>query len=711
MTERADGSTARRGGSVRRGADPRLRGAGPGALPRSLPPGAAGHFRLHFLATVATLLRQLEATYAEPGEVLRRYAFLAGYADDLAANAAPFSDARWWREALAAFEAAEPGHLPLRSVARWAGLDAAAQSLLVAIGLAEEDARFGALFEQLQSLPGVHRPTLGLLQLLWRDPADTSRVRPAIERLRAAGLVAVANPEASRAEWALQVPPPLWDALRGDAPEQPAPWLRHRPAPALATEDALVLDAALAETAPRVAALLEAGELQAVVVRGPHHGGRRTLLGAIARRAGRGLLETTGLERRDDERWRLVGPLATALHALPAIVLEPAPGETVALPDLSLGDGGAGLVLDRHGGVAGPAVERAVALRLELPGPAARQRHWEAALASEERGEGLEDAIETLRMSGGNVRRAAALARAAAALAGRRAVTFADVRAACRLLHRQALDALAAPLAADGDLADLAVAADVRDELRAVLRRCRLRERIEASGGAALRGLSAGVRVLLKGPSGTGKTLAARLLAAALYRDLWRVDLSAVVNKYIGETEKNLARTFAAAEELDVVLLFDEGDALLARRTSVQTSNDRYANLETNYLLQRIEAYEGILVVTTNAAGHLDEAFERRMDAVIEFKAPEAAERHAIWQLHLAPGHAVDPVYLREVALRCKLTGGQIRNAVLHATALALEARRPVEAPDLEAALAREYRKAGLPMPARSAAATAAGVR
>src|SRR5262249_43567362 len=143
--------------------------------------------------------------------------------------------------------------------------------------------------------------------------------------------------------------------------------------------------------------------------------------------------------------------------------------------------------------------------------------------------------------------------------------------------------------------------------------------------------LGTGVRALLTGPSGTGKTLAARVLAARLELDLYRLDLATVVNKYIGETEKNLSRVFARAEELDVALLLDEGDALLTQRTDVQTSHDRYANLETNYLLQRLETFEGILIVTTNAADRIDSAFQRRMDVVIEFRAPDAAERLEIW--------------------------------------------------------------------------------
>jgi SpoVK/Ycf46/Vps4 family AAA+-type ATPase len=158
------------------------------------------------------------------------------------------------------------------------------------------------------------------------------------------------------------------------------------------------------------------------------------------------------------------------------------------------------------------------------------------------------------------------------------------------------------------------------------------------------------------------------------------------------------------AEELDVMLLVDEGDALLTQRTSVQTSNDRYANLETNYLLQRLECFEGILIVTTNAGDRIDAAFERRMDVVVEFHQPQAAERWEMWQLHLPSPHAVDPEFLNELATRCTLAGGQIRNAVLHASLLALDAGRVMDTAHVDAAVRREYRKAGAVCPLRPSA-------
>jgi SpoVK/Ycf46/Vps4 family AAA+-type ATPase len=208
------------------------------------------------------------------------------------------------------------------------------------------------------------------------------------------------------------------------------------------------------------------------------------------------------------------------------------------------------------------------------------------------------------------------------------------------------------------------------------------------------------VRALLTGPSGTGKTLAARILAAELGMDLYRVDLAAVINKYIGETEKNLHRVLSTAEDLDVVLLLDEGDALLGSRTEVRSANDRYANLETNYLLQRLESYQGIVLITTNAAENIDTAFQRRMDVAINFTAPQAEERWHIWQLHLPPASAVDAAALERVAARCAMTGGQIRNAAQLATLLALDSPfGVVTEAHLEQAVHSEYRKAGATSP------------
>jgi hypothetical protein len=672
-----------------------------------LPPTPAQHFKLYCFAAVLHLLEQLTPTYGSVEAAVEQFPFLAGYQEELchlACAAGSLADA------IHDWEKTVSGHLPLRALRVAADLDHAALTLLITTGLIEEDARFGLLFESLQGMPGQHRPTVGLLTAWWRDANDCSLVRTTLRRLQELGLVQVINPDAPRVEWVVQPPAALWDALRGEVHESPAAGLRYQaPCQLLAVEQYIVPET-IRHALAAFPALVSTGEVQALIVRGPQHNGRLTALGAVARLLNRGLLDVRGLSRADDGRWQLLGPLATLLHALPVVVLEPLMGETAHVPALPSYDGPLGLVLGRQGGVSGPAVERALTVTVDMPDKELRRQHWLWALDVQS-GRDLEAISERCRMTAGNIRRAARMAKAQAALAGRTAVTLPDVQEARRALNRQALDTLAALVRPFGDWSRLVVGPETLRDLRSLENRCRHRENLCNAVGTALGSqLNAGVRALFSGPSGTGKTLAARLLAASLHMDLYRLDLSAVVNKYIGETEKNLNQIFARAEELDVILLLDEGDALLTRRTNVQTSNDRYANLETNYLLQRLETYEGILLVTTNAADRIDSAFQRRLEVVVDFRMPEASERWAIWQMHLPVEHAVEPSLLREVATRCTVTGGQIRNAVLHASLLALENGGMITSDYLEEAVQREYRKAGAVCPLRRTA-TAIGTR
>jgi SpoVK/Ycf46/Vps4 family AAA+-type ATPase len=326
---------------------------------------------------------------------------------------------------------------------------------------------------------------------------------------------------------------------------------------------------------------------------------------------------------------------------------------------------------------------------------------WERALEGRA-GEDLPAIVERFLLPLGNLSRAAGVAAGYAALERRETVTAEDVQLACRSLNRQKLDTLAQRLEVGGGWADLVVNDSTAAELSELEGRCRNRERLLANLGAGFRNsINCGVRALFNGPSGTGKTLAAKVLAAVLQSDVYRVDLASVVNKYIGETEKNLSQLLARAEELDVILLVDEGDSLMTGRTDVKSANDRYANLETNYLLQRLETYQGIVVVTTNAGNRIDQAFKRRFDCIVDFQPPDPRERLFIWRHHLPATHGVSDACLETVSGHCALTGGQIRNAALHAALLSVESGRGgrVVDADVEAAVRREYRKAGASCP------------
>ena len=648
-----------------------------------LPVTPVEHFRLHFYGAVLRLRERLADLPANA------FPFLAGYEDELMAAGAV--DAATWSAELARWEEDATMRLPLREL----GAGSLPLALFFTAGLADEDARFGGIWEAAQGVAGAHRPTLGLLTGWWAEPAQRGNVRAALRGLLDLGLLEAVNPEAPRGEWALQPPPLLWDAARGDLTGAVADWAEHRPPSELASSDELIVPGAIRKAVDALPELLNGGETRALVVRGPNASGRRTAIGAVARATGRGVLELTGLDLPGDPRWRIVGPLATLLDSVPVLALELGPGETAQLPRLTACAAPLALALGRSGGIDGPRAEAAVTLSLSLPDAEARIRHWATGLGSSAHVPFL---AERYRMTGGNIRRVARLSRAEAALDGRSTVTPRDVALARRALHSRVLDTLAERVEADGTWDDLATGTETMEELLLLEARCRHRERLQ---GPTRSGVGPGVRALFSGPSGTGKTLAARLLASALELDLYRLDLSSVVDKYLGETEKNLSRVFARAEELDVILLLDEGDSLLTRRTDVHSANDRYANLETNYLLQRLESFEGILIVTTNAGERIDSAFERRIDVVVEFRAPDVAERWAVWDLHLPTAHAVAAQALQEVAVRCALTGGQIRNAVLHASLLALENGGTIDRTHLEEAVRREYRKSGEVCPLR----------
>jgi hypothetical protein len=677
----------------------------------SLPGSAATHFKLCFLAAVLHVLDQLSSNLGSLDGALEQFPFLGDYIEEierLGCTDAPSATAtEEWIGAIRRWELAVGTHLPLRALIESLGLDDGAVTLLFAIGLIEEDPRFGFVIECAQPVsPGQHRPTLGLLTAWWRDADAVTHVRDRVRTLLDSGLIQVINGEAPRLQWVFHSPPAVWDALRGEMRSSPAPWLRFTPPQELPDVGELVVAEPLRRALETVPSLLRSGDAKAVIVRGPQHNGRRTIVRAIAGELGRGVLELRGPLRADDERWALAGTLATLAHAVPLIVLDLALGESADLARLVACDSPVAVVLGKHGAVTGEAVDGAITLTVDIPGPDERRLLWQQSLVDHEPEESAALA-RRFRMTSGNIRTAAALSRSYALLENRHRVTARDVRVASRALHRE-IETLATYLPAAGGWESIGASAETLDELRNLEARCRHREQIHRHVGPTLgRQLNCGVRALLAGPSGTGKTMAAKLLASTLEMDLYRLDLASVVNKYIGETEKSLNQLFSRAEELDVILLLDEGDALLTNRTAVQSSNDRYANLETNFLLQRLESFEGILLVTTNAANRIDSAFQRRMDVVVEFRMPSAQERWMIWQLHLPPDHSIGHGWLQEAAVRCTLSGGQIRNAVLHASLLALDEGRQLSTGHVELALHREYRKTGAVCPLPRAGACA----
>jgi len=665
------------------------------AAPLDQPATPSSHFKL---ALIASALRVREVL--EPEQTASEFPFLESYAEEAATlcGAAPGPGLRTrLRQEVARWAAPHKSVLPLSALASGTNLSADALDLLLIIGLIEEDPRFGPLFEWAQpGSPGQQRPTLGLLTAWLRDEEDCVGIRSALRRLCELGLIGVVNPDAPRLFWAYEVTPILWDVLRGETDLSGATWLSFRKAMEVPSLQQLILPPQIQAKVRAMPEMLAAGKLSAMIVRGPLHNGRKTLLRARARAAGYGVLEVEPGHKLDGAKPACLGTLCILLNAMPLFTVELAPGETAAIPSLGCYRGPQAVALSRQGAIDGKITERGITLELPLPHSADRRRLWSRAL--EIREEDLPEWTDRFRLTSGCIHRAAELARREALLEGTRELDHHHVRRGVRALQ-QPLENQTRRIE-DGAAWDHIVAApDVLVELHTLAERCRFRELLASALGPAAS--SHGVKALFGGPSGTGKTLAARVLASELQLDLYRLDLSAIVNKYIGETEKNLNQVLSRAEELNIVLLLDEGDSLLTTRTAVQSSNDRYANLETNFLLQRIESYEGILFITTNALHRIDAAFQRRMDVLIDFRMPDAEERRQIWRLHLPPDHEVAENWIDDAARRCHLSGGQIRNAALHASLLALGRGSPVRTADAANAVFREYQKIGAVCPLR----------
>jgi ATPase family associated with various cellular activities (AAA) len=334
-------------------------------------------------------------------------------------------------------------------------------------------------------------------------------------------------------------------------------------------------------------------------------------------------------------------------------------------------------------------------LLVEVPLPAFGERRsaWERFSGSSE----TADVAAKFRLSVEQIREAGEVSRITAAARGAAAPDGADLDLGGRYASVTRLGELAARLDPGYRWEDLVLPERQRGVLRSISAYLRHRDRVLADWGYERTvARTQGLKVLFAGESGTGKTMAAQVLAAELGMELFRVDLATVVSKYIGETEKNLERIFGAADGSNAILFFDEADALFGKRSEVGDSHDRYANIEVAYLLQRMEAYPGAVILATNFKRNIDDAFIRRLDFVIDFPFPEADDRRRIWRL-LLPEEApvADEVDIAFLATQFKLSGGAIRNCSLAAAFQAADEDTAIGMRHLVRAVAQEYGKQG----------------
>jgi hypothetical protein len=274
----------------------------------------------------------------------------------------------------------------------------------------------------------------------------------------------------------------------------------------------------------------------------------------------------------------------------------------------------------------------------------------------------------------------------------------AELWQACRIQTRSRMQHHAQRIKSGSGWTDLILPDAQITTLRSISSHLRQRMKVYQTWGFAAksqRGL--GITALFAGASGTGKTLAAEVLANELQLDLFKIDLSAIVSKYIGETEKNLSQVFDAAETGGAILLFDEADALFGKRNDVKDSHDRYANIEVSYLLQRMEAYKGLAILTTNLPDSIDRAFLRRIRFIVRFPFPDFTQRLAIWQRMFPSDTPVQALLFKKLA-RLNVSGGNIRNIVLNAAFLAADADQPIKMSHLLEATRSEYGKLELPL-------------
>jgi hypothetical protein len=425
---------------------------------------------------------------------------------------------------------------------------------------------------------------------------------------------------------------------------------------------------------------------RALVLRTPSRREAHAATARIAEQLGRVPVMLPAEELARNAVWLL------AVNALPCIELALGPGELRRLPPLGAYAGPMVCLLGLEG-----VVECGVPQRewtVPLPGEADRAALWQAAGLAPE---AASLAARSYRQGAGRI---AELAEQARSACGEQAIGWEQVSEAVRQ-GRNALDSLAHKIHAVVARDELVLPPEALAHLDLLLARILNRSDLAEGLGAAIRSrYGPGVRALFAGDPGTGKTLAAHWLAVQTGLPLYRVDLAALTSKWIGETEKNLSAVLDAAQHADVILLFDEADALFGKRTDVNDAHDRHANAQTNYLLQRIEDFEGVVILATNVRDNMDAAFARRLDLILQFPMPDPAARFALWHGHLGEGHALADSELGALAVGVELSGGHIRNVVLGAAVRARLAQRPIGLADVLAALTDEYGKLGRAPPA-----------
>jgi SpoVK/Ycf46/Vps4 family AAA+-type ATPase len=338
-----------------------------------------------------------------------------------------------------------------------------------------------------------------------------------------------------------------------------------------------------------------------------------------------------------------------------------------------------------------------VKLEIPIPDYGLRKQIWEKYLNRKLSDEGISELATKFKFTAGQIKDAIASAEKLALLHEREALTMEDLHEGCRAQSNQKLVILAKRIKPKYGWDDIVLPKEKKEQLKEVKNYIKYKGVVYHEWGFDTKlSLGKGLNILFSGASGTGKTMAAEVIASELKLDLYKIDLSMVVSKYIGETEKNLNRIFKEAEQSNAILFFDEADALFGKRSEVRDSHDRYANIEISYLLQKMEENEGIVILATNLSQNIDDAFKRRMHFTIEFPFPEEEYRYKIWN-SLFPKEAPvsNDIDFEFLAKKFMIAGGNIKNIIVNAAFLAAEDSAVITMDHIIRATRREFQKMG----------------
>jgi len=590
---------------------------------------------------------------------------------------------------------ADTAHLdnaPFDAVARRYRLSPDECDLLLLAGLPDEHEGIATTFRSIHP-QGEPHPTLGLAALLLGGRgADRARVRDIVTGSAAvcAGLLA-ASGAGTFFERSLTLAGGLWDALHG-FDGWPGDLSRVAVGPPPPGLDGWLA----AKTVGAAVRLLRKDTRGVVLIASDDDVVSRARAAALAAAAGRPLVAALA-PAGDKYRIALLAVHAAARDALPMLVVAShphAPADTPAPSETLAADVPGALVVCAPPGTVRPAADRAVLALSADPVTADDQlAAWTAAVP------GLAEHAAALAARH-PLDPAITAQLGVDARAQNRELALADVSALVRSRAAASLPSGVRVITPAVPWSDVVLPTESAQQLRAAITRLDLQHVVLEDWQMRDRAHAArGVRLLLTGPAGTGKSLAAAAVATAAQTDLLVVDLARVVSKWLGETEKNLAAAFAAAERTQAVLLLDEADALFATRTEIADAHDRYANLETAYLLERLDRFEGLAILTTNLRANIDAAFIRRLDFVVEFPLPDQSARIDLWTRHLPVTRLGEDIDLDALSRLYPVPGAWIRNTAVASAFAAAAGGSAISQDHLVDAMRREYAKASLPFP------------